>query len=788
MRFFSILLIGSLLISCGQEATISLHEQLQGEQKIEGKPEYAGSPFVAAGDRVYVVGHQDGTFPDLGWHVTGEMGGVWNHPVKLLDGYRLAMGVDDQPIMCLPSAIKFYNYPMASQHVYPSVDGISVSSIVMVPDGKQGVIVEYQFTNTLEDDKELDLSFEAMVDLMPVWLSERKEVEDGKDSGYWDQAKNQLIVKDSLNTWYTLIGSNKQIESVSSEAFCSYDRKGLGEDYSLRYRLSLVAGEKRTIQYYIAGSYTGLEEAEQELNQLESTATELIDQKKNRMRNLNQTHQLVTNDKGLDRMYEWVRYNTDWLMREVPAEGRGLSAGIPDYPWWFGTDNGYAIEGMLAYGMFEEAVSTIDLILRLSDKANGAEGQIMHEASTNGIVFNPGNLNTTPRFVSTLWNTYRWIGSDSLLQLYWPRVEKAIAWIESQDHDGNGYPDGPGMMEIPGLHTEMIDVVAYQEQAYRHAALFADAVDEQQKRDLYDSKSQELKKRINSEWWSDEFESFADFRATKREALELTEAAIIRADTINKPWSVEELGGTLQRIKQNKNSGTDAHVVHHNWVVNTPMETGVADAEKALLALNTAKNYSNRFGMFVTGIDRDDAQEEATQWKSFSYVGAVMTLPTAVQAIGSGNYGRIDDTFAYLKNLQNSFSYALPGSMYEVSPDFGMIAQAWNAYAVAVPVVQHIAGIEPHAHLRNIRFNPQLPEGIDHLKLTQVKVGENMLDLNLVSSKDGTLSASISQSNSDNTVTIMIAEGMEYSAENAVVNSENNQVILSGPSISISWR
>ena len=46
------------------------------------------SPYATAGDRLYSIGLQDGSFaPSLGWHVRGEMGGVWMHPIKLLDGF-----------------------------------------------------------------------------------------------------------------------------------------------------------------------------------------------------------------------------------------------------------------------------------------------------------------------------------------------------------------------------------------------------------------------------------------------------------------------------------------------------------------------------------------------------------------------------------------------------------------------------------------------------------------------------------------------------------------------------
>ncbi|HET6658414.1 MAG TPA: glycogen debranching protein, partial [Rubrobacter sp.] len=50
--------------------------------------------YVAAGDRAYVIGSEDGRFPPMGWHIRGEMGGVWAHPIKLLDGYWFAL--DDQ--------------------------------------------------------------------------------------------------------------------------------------------------------------------------------------------------------------------------------------------------------------------------------------------------------------------------------------------------------------------------------------------------------------------------------------------------------------------------------------------------------------------------------------------------------------------------------------------------------------------------------------------------------------------------------------------------------------------
>ena len=99
--------------------------------------------------------------------------------------------------------------------------------------------------------------------------------------------------------------------------------------------------------------------------------------------------------------------------------------------------------------------------------------------------------------------------------------------------------------------------------------------------------------------------------------------------------------------------------------------------------------------------------------KIFSYTGAVMTLPTGVQVVAENNYGRPDAALNYLERMTRTFSYALPGSMYEVSPDYGMITQAWNIYSFAVPIVQQFFGIQPDAARKEVRIRPSMPSKWD---------------------------------------------------------------------------
>lgn len=197
---------------------------------------------------------------------------------------------------------------------------------------------------------------------------------------------------------------------------------------------------------------------------------------------------------------------------------------------------------------------------------------------------------------------------------------------------------------------------------------------------------------------------------------------------------MEELRSTKAKLQSFPANQKQGFVVHHNWVVNTPMEMGIADSAKALAALKTASKFVNPFGVFVTGIDRDesagkDESSAAGNKKVFTYTGAVMTLPTGVLAISENNYGRPDEALGYLKRMTKSFSYALPGSIYEVSPDYGMMSQAWNIYSYAVPIVTQFFGIKPYASAKTITIRPQMPARWNNASLDQVMIGDNEIDI-----------------------------------------------------------
>ncbi|MCB0440019.1 MAG: glycogen debranching protein [Alteromonas sp.] len=718
-------------MGCQKHSTqLTMAEMTQGSPSIDGKKAYLESPMVTAGDRVYMVGYQDGSFPPLGWHVQGEMGGIWDHPIKLMDGFKIQL-IFDKDTLALDRAQSFTNYPYANKQTFLWEEkGLEIERWQFVPDAKEGVFVQLVIKNNAVEKKGV-IKFTGTSDLRPTWLGERTQMVDGKDLASWDENHQAWVVKDSLNTWFTVFGSELEFEQTSN--FNSTKTKNNTSINSIEDVIFLFSNGTKSISYCLSGSYTSRDDAIATFKDLQKNASIYLSEKRKRYETLANKTKLTTPNSTINQTFEWLKYNCDWLVRTVPEIGTGIGAGLPDYPWWFGVDSEYALQGYMAMGQTEPVYKTIALLDSVSNAING-NGRIIHEMSSNGAVFNPGNINETPQFASLIWKIYQWNGDKEFLQKYFPTIEKGLDWLlKERDQNGNLFPDGFGMMEIHGMDSEMIDVASYTQKAFADAAMLAAELGKVELSEKYSTLALQLKEQINEQFWNEAFQSYADFIGTDAQALKLIDDAIVRADTLNKPWAVEELKETRDFIIKNPSITARPFVVHHNWVVNTPMETKIAPKEKAVKALTTAKKFSNPFGMFVTGIDRDaSAGNDEGSFegsKVFSYTGAVMTLPTGVQVVGENNYNRPNEALDYLKRMAQSFSYAFPGSMYEVSPDYGMMTQAWNVYGFAVPIVEQFFGIQPDAAHKKVVIHMQMPNEWKEASLENVAVGTNEISI-----------------------------------------------------------
>ena len=98
---------------------------------------------VAAGTRAQSLGFQDGRFYANGWHITGEMGGVWTPPMKMVDG--VWFGLDGQWVGPATRFTSGWGYSRRKD--LPTTAGLNVTRTDFVPDGTRATLFGLTITN-----------------------------------------------------------------------------------------------------------------------------------------------------------------------------------------------------------------------------------------------------------------------------------------------------------------------------------------------------------------------------------------------------------------------------------------------------------------------------------------------------------------------------------------------------------------------------------------------------------------------------------------------------------------
>ena len=678
-----------------------------------------GEPYVTAGDRAYLIGTQDGNFPDMGQHVPGEMGGLWLHPIKLIDGFwakvtDLATNRD----VALSEGTEFVNYPYGNRFRYgPVLDGLEIERFQFSPDGYQGLIVQYTFKNASDHKKRLAFQLSVKTDLRPVWFSDRLGIRDAPDTVAWHAMDRLFIAQDSYNSWFAVWGA---IHSPDAQPLTNpkpIHTDGKGVTAASRYRVVVDPNGTSTLTFVFAGSATGGEEAVSTYRYLAKNNASLLEMKREHYASIIERARVTIPDQRLQEVYNWVKVNTEWLVREVPGIGRGLGGGLMEYPWWFGTET-YSLQALMATGDFDLAKQTLRLLKNQSMKANG-NGRIVHEVTTNGAVSNPGNTQETAQFIVTVGKLFEWTGDLAFAREMYPAMKMGIRWLlTDMDRNGNLFPEGYGIMEVSGLNAELIDVATYTQQALEATARIAGILQEPDTAARYQRLASQLEENINTRFWIDQESSYADFYGSREQAVSAADGAArqigLKGEDKLTPRD-KELRRYYERLKRTFSTMPDSSrgwITNENWVITTPMETGIAPRARALRLLDRIRDENvGEYGPFLSAVDRQ----------------AMMTISTGVQAVSEGNYGRTDDVLWYVDKIVQTFNRRSPGSISEMMPDYGCFTIAWTSYGIVLPLIQHIFGVQPDALNKTIVFDPHVPTGWEDMSIDDLPVGSNIV-------------------------------------------------------------
>lgn len=687
--------------------------------------------FLCAGNRTYLIGSQDGLFPEMGSHIEGEHGGLWNHPIKLLDGFWLKIKDLDSGVgEWLVRADKFINGAFYITHKY-SLRSLELGIVrrQFCPDDKEALIVYFDIHNLSSTKRKLEISLLFRSNLRPIWKSEEMGIVDGDDEAEFRKREGILVAKDKSNPWYLIVGSSDQPKTtkIDRDLWGPETTRGKGMSGQLTYDLTVKGRVKKTLKFIFAGSYNSEKEAKETFQDVLNHDEKLYLEKGRRYLDLTKRSELSIPNEIVQEAFTWIKLNYDMLNRKVPGLGEGLGAGMPTYPWWFGCDNNYAVLGLLPIGQFELAKKTLRTLAHFSEIHN-KNGRIPHEVVANNFMYNAGNTQETPQFTRTVYQTFLWTGDREFLKEVYPICKKGVLnWLlEEMDSDKDILPEGYGITEIADLNMELLDTAIYTYEALRAISKMAGILGEKEIAKISSSRAEELKRKIEGHFWLENEGVYADVIASPsrmRKVLEKWISRLKEEDSFTWNFRLESAGDNCQTIqylteleeKENLSPSKEYPWLLKNWIIAVPMETGFAPPDRAIRSLERLETdeFTHRWGLYVCGLE-----------KPF-----IMSISTGVMAVAECSYDRVDKGLEYIQKICKTLHLDMPGAISEGSPDLGCFVQAWSGYGVIWPLMTQILGLQPTAHEQKLVIRPRLPQGWGRFSLKNLKIGDNTFSL-----------------------------------------------------------
>ena len=703
---------------------------------------------VVTGDRFYEVGAEDASYPATGWHIRGEMGGFWTPPIKLLDGLWFAV---DGTWLSAKSFTSGYGYTRMDL-------GGGVQRTDVVPDGGRAGLVGLKFDGRAHQVK---LTVDAHSELLKAypwgWTTPSQSTANLPDTGSFDG--HNLLFQEQPNHYAALVGAQPAPDghqlgpdfrgpqdpavvcpnSDPAPPRCDDGPFGKGTGGQLSYTLDIPRGG-RTVWFAVAGSDQGSQEAYSALSQALRDPDGALAAKMTQRRALADRTQVdLPGDPLLARSVEWSKQNLADSVQEsrdlrlfassqgtqsppvagTLAKARWIGAGWPDYPWIFGTDGEYTAFAAVAAGQFEAIEDHLRALRDVSEIINGGSGKVVHEVTPDGQVYfganaDTGNTDETVKFPSAVALVWRWGGDDAFRDSMYDFSVRAIKYAVALDADGDGWPEGSGNVERPGMGQEKLDVAVY----------------------------------------------------TIRGLADVADMAASKGDTATASWASAQAAARERAFEDTFWYGGDAHgyadsladpgnvkVFQRHWIGLTPLEaelpTGpLASAAHAAdtLAQRERDCYNGDFGLFHTGTGptSDPGGNKGPSCDSVVSTAPAdretFSLNTAIAAVAEGNYGRLaQQRFYTTGNARIQLDptvWELPGAMPEIapSPDFGSnmshdflsrssVLQAWGTYGVLWPVVHQQLGVAPDLGRGRLSVVPQLPPGQQRIAGSDIRIG-----------------------------------------------------------------
>ena len=793
MRWNKVAMAGVAAVLMGGACAQAGAAQLSVTSRLQDRRE------VASGQRSYAEGFQDGYFYANGWHTTGEMGGVWAPPVKLLDG--VWFGVNGTWI---GQATRFTSGWGYTRYDLPDTDGLQLQRTDFAPDAYRAVLFGLTLTNP-GAARTVTVNVDAHSELMgayPWGSTTPNESTNVPDQGAFQD--DSLVFTDDgtvgggapVHHYAALVASDRTPSSgtaaatggafrgpepgtacaatdgTSPPSACDDGPFGTGTGGELDYSVALPAHGSTTLWIAAAGSDQGLSDAKRQLaGAVANPGQELQAKIASRDALAQNTVVSLPGDRLLQNAVAWGKQNladltqsasnlqirwTDQGTQYPPALGtvahaRWFGAGFPDYPWIFATDGEYTAFPAVAVGQFQTIEDHLTALRDISDILNHRSGIVVHETVSDGSVYfghdsqstagdgtvtNDFNTDETVKFPSAVALAWRWTGDERFLDGMYDFTKRNMHVIDDRyDVDHDGWPEGSGNVERPGMGPEKLDNGVYYMRGLYDLADMAQAEHDRATQTWATNLADKLRRQFEQMWWDPPVSQYAD---------------------------------SLDNPNNNQ-------VYLKNWIDQVPMEAtlttgtqvtpGVAQHDHGVAALATRESSCfsgdrpGSLGLFHTACG--GGADGKGDFEIFS-------LTTAIQAVGEGNYGRLGagQQLRYTDaNAETMFSEPdtggtpdeMPGAMPEIFPSSpngdpstgippnidrcwtcrSMVMQAWGNYGTIWPVVSQQLGVRPFLGQGALQVVPQVPAGQPSVSGSDIRLGMAGGSIDVLASRAG---------------------------------------------------
>ncbi len=709
-------------------ATVSAVPGAGAAPTISATSQLSERRFVAAGTQAYVVGVENGTFPPIGWHTTGQMGGVWTPPIKLLDG--LWFGLSGS---WLDSATTYTSGPGFVRLTFPVTDGLQPTLTEFAPDGLSAVLFGLTLVPVNGSAATVAVTADAHSEVSAAypWASTTPTWDQFNHQNTVSAANGVITFNQEQTPWYADVGAaTAPSGTATGSGYWGPTSAGdqsvfgtKGEGGQLTWKLAVPAAG-RTLWLGVSGSQSGSAGAGQALQTALANPAGLLRSKIAERAGVAAQTNLQVPDSGVQQALLWSKLNLADLSRTIANAAirdtkagtvypaplatvpslSGIDAAYPDYAEFFGTDGAYSTYGLAVSGQWQTAVNWLNAIRTVSGIVNGSTGKVVHEITSTGAVYygdttEPGDINETAQFAIAADLTWRWSGDNAVLADNYKFIDEGEHYLASLATGPGGlWPVGAGIVENSSLGGEALDVASETIQALAALHDMAVAMHDTATASWAAQREQAMLKAFG-QWWISSQHLYADSICT----------------AASDGTSCTAAGQQLQQ---------------RWWTSVAPMEQDiapVADANAALGQLETP-TFTGSCGLYVDGVGGPSGPSGQTCY----------LVNTGALAVGEANYGRLPQAVTDMDKIASQLTAEMPGSLpelaasaqynpFEAFTSRANVMQAWSGYGLLWTVVNDLLGVTPDAPARSVAVVPEIPPSWPVMSVGNLHVGTDTL-------------------------------------------------------------